>query len=168
MEIYRIDHLSQVVPELEPQLELLEGLFGFRRIQTWDHDAERCSGARLAIPGSWGQHWEVLAPTSDDSPHRAFLDGRGGRPGLHHMALEVPDVVAVTVELERLGIAATVEAPGQWIEASLSPPGYGAGFLFRIRGTGTHTMCGDDGKVSGGGRPGRNDPSLGIVQIDHV
>lgn len=168
MEIYRIDHVSQVVPELAPQLELLEGIFGFQRIQTWEHDAEGCSGARLAIPGSWGHHWEVLAPTSADSPFQAFLDGKGGRPGLHHVAVEVPDLAAVAAELEQRGIKPTAGSPGDWIEASLSPPDHGPGFLFRIRGTGTRTMCGDDGKVSSGGARSTDAPSLGIVQIDHV
>ncbi len=169
MEIYRIDHISQVVPELEPQLELLEGLFGFRRIQTWEHGAEQARGARLAVPGSWGQHWEVLAPTSDDSPFQAFLDSKGGRPGLHHVAVEVPDVDAVAKELEDKGIKSTAGEPGKWIEASLSPPDHGPGFLFRIRGVGTHTMCGDDGAVSSGGaKPSGNRSALGIVGIDHV
>lgn len=168
MEIYRIDHVSQVVPELGPQLELLEGLLGFQRIQTWEHGAAGCSGARLAIPGSWGHHWEVLAPTTDDSPFQEFLDSKGGRPGLHHIAVEVPDVTAVADELSRRGLAPTGGSPGEWIEVSLSPPDHPPGFLFRIRGTGTGTMCGDDGKVSSA-RISRSDtPSLGIVQIDHV
>ena len=168
MEIYRIDHVSQVVPELEPQVALLEGLFGFRRVQTWEHDAEGCAGARLAVPGSWGHHWEVLAPTDGSSPFQAFLDAKGGRPGLHHVALEVPDLAAAAAALAERGIEPTAGKQGEWIEASLSPPDHGPGFLFRLRGPGTHTMCGDDGRVSGAGAAGADVPSLGIVQIDHV
>ena len=92
MRIYRIDHVGQVAPELEPQVELLTGLFGFRPVRRWDSPAEGCRGVRLAIPGSWGHIWEVLAPAGDDSAVQAFLDGQGGRPGLHHVAAEVPDL----------------------------------------------------------------------------
>lgn len=168
MEIYRIDHISQVVPDLEAQIDLLEGLFGFRQVQTWDHDAEGCSGARLAVPGSWGHHWEVLAPTADDSPFQQFLDDKGGRPGLHHVAFEVADLGAVTADLEERGIKTTSGVPGEWLEASLSPPDHGPGFLFRMRGPGVATMCGDDGRVSASGERATDAPSLGVVGIDHV
>lgn len=168
MKIYRIDHIAQVVPDLEKQVRLLEGLFGLRTIQRWSHDAEGSAGARLAIPGSWGHHWEVLSPTSADSPYQAFLDDKGGRPGLHHVALEVPDLESVATELDQLGIKVTSGVPQEWLEASLSPPEHGPGFLFRIRGPGKGAMCGDDGRVSSAGTHGSEEPSLGIVGIDHV
>jgi catechol 2,3-dioxygenase-like lactoylglutathione lyase family enzyme len=168
MEIYRIDHISQVVPDLEAQLELLEGLFGFHRIQTWQHPTEGAEGARLAVPGTWGHHWEVLSPTRNDSPFQTFLDDKGGRPGLHHVAVEVPDMEAVAAELEIREIKATGGAAGEWVEASLSPPDHGPGFLFRLRGPGAHSMCGDDGKVSYAGTSRYEAPSIGIVGIDHI
>lgn len=168
MEIYRIDHIAQVVPDLDSQVDLLEGLFGFRTIQRWDHDAEGAAGARLAVPGSWGHHWEVLSPTRDDSPFQTFLDDKGGRPGLHHVGIEVPDLAAATTELETRGIKATSGASGRWLEASLSPPDHGPGFLFRVRGPGDHTMCGDDGRVSAGFSRTDSAPPLGVVGIDHV
>lgn len=168
MEIYRIDHISQVVPDLDAQVELLEGLFGFRRVAEWENEAEACVGARLAVPGSWGHHWEVLAPAGDGSPYQTFLDDQGGRPGLHHVALEVPDLAAAAAELEQRGLEPTAGSSGDWLEASLSPPDHGAGFLFRLRGPGTETMCGDDGRVSGAGERSADAPSLGIVAIDHV
>lgn len=168
MDIYRIDHISQVVQDRDAQLELLEGLFGFRRLQTWENEEEGITGGRLAVPGTWGHHWEVLAPTRPDSPLQAFLDDKGGRPGLHHVAVEVPDLEAAAAELERRDIKATAGSSGQWLEASLSPPDHGPGFLFRLRGPGTTTMCGDDGRVSGKGTRISDVPALGIVGIDHV
>lgn len=168
MHIYRFDHISQVVPDRDAQLELLEGLFGFRRIQTWDHPEEGAQGARLAVPGSWGQHWEVLAPTRADSPFQAFLDEKGGRPGLHHVALEVSDLEKAAADLEQRGIKPTAGSTGEWLEASLSPPDQGAGFLFRLRGPGAFAMCGDDGAVSSSGDSPSEAPALGIVGVDHV
>src|SRR5690554_1773947 len=116
LDIYRFDHVSQVVPDRDAQVELLTGLFGFRPIQTWEH--EGAAGARLAVPGSWGHHWEVIAPTASDSPYQAFLDEKGGRPGLHHAAFEVADVDVAAASLAAKGIKPSVFA-GEWLEASL-------------------------------------------------
>jgi catechol 2,3-dioxygenase-like lactoylglutathione lyase family enzyme len=171
MQIYRIDHIGQATPQLEAQVELLEGLFGFRRTHGWDNPEGGSRGVRLAIPGSWGHQWEVLAPAGDDSPIQAFLDGQGGRAGLHHVGAEVPDLAAAAAELEGLGIEHTAGEDGRWIEASLSPPDHGPGVLFRLRGTGTLEMCGDDGARggAGGGEEGEDAaPSLGIVGLDHI
>lgn len=166
MEIYRFDHIAQVVSDFDAQMEMMEGLFGFTRIQTWETDGSR--GARLAVPGSWGHHWEVLTPNGDDSPWQRFLDAKGGRPGLHHVAVEVPDLATTVTELKERGIDVTGEGTDGWIEASLSPPDHGPGFLFRLRGPGTGDMCGDDGLVSRTGVRDTDAPSLGIVAIDHI
>ncbi|GAA4240206.1 hypothetical protein GCM10022254_64050 [Actinomadura meridiana] len=167
MQIYRIDHVAQVTPDLDAQVALLEGLFGFRRVRHWDNPAERTRGTRLEIPGSHGQAWEVVAPAGDGSPLQTFLDDHGGRPGLHHVGAEVPDLEAVRAELEVRGIKPTDGLRGRWLEASLSPPEYGPGVLFRLRGPGSLDMCGDSpsATVETGETPG---PSLGIVALDHI
>jgi catechol 2,3-dioxygenase-like lactoylglutathione lyase family enzyme len=165
--IYRIDHVGQVVPDLEPQVRQLTGLFGFTPVRQWDNPDEGCRGVRFAVPGSWGHSWEVLAPSGADSPVQAALDGQGGRGGLHHVAAEVPDLDAVRAELSERGLKTTGGVPGRWLETSLSPPEYGPGVLFRLRGPGSLAMCGDD---DAGPVPVAEDgaPSLGIVGIDHV
>ncbi|MDL4772362.1 VOC family protein [Actinomadura xylanilytica] len=170
MRIYRIDHIGQVAPNLEPQVALLERLFGFTRVRSWDSPAEGCRGSRLAVPGSWGQAWEVLAPSGDDSPVQAYLDDHGGRAGLHHVGAEVPDLDAVRAELEGRGIKPSSSADGGWIEASLSPPEHGPGVLFRLRGPGGSGLCGDEpgAAVLGGAADAGTGPSLGIVALDHV
>lgn len=168
MRIYRIDHIGQVAPELEPQVALLERLFGFRRTLSWDNPAEGCRGVRLAMPGGAAHTWEVLAPAGEDSALAGFLEAQGGRPGLHHVAAEVPDLGAVRSELEALGIKPTGGgAGGGWLEAPLSPPERGPGVLFRLRGPGGLALCGDEPAtpVSAGPPDG---PSLGIVALDHV
>ncbi|MBO2448941.1 VOC family protein [Actinomadura barringtoniae] len=167
MRIYRIDHIGQVTSDLESQVELLERLFGFRPIRSWDDPAGGCRGVRLAVPGSWGHAWEVLAPSGDDSPIQAYLDDHGGRPGLHHVAAEVPDLEAARSALESRGIKPTGGVPGRWIEASLSPPERGPGVLFRLRGPGNLGMCGDDASDAAVARSALG-PSLGIVALDHV
>ncbi|MQA25873.1 MAG: hypothetical protein GEU94_10420 [Micromonosporaceae bacterium] len=165
MRIYRIDHIAQVTPDLEAQAGQLERLFGFQRTLSWDNPAQGVKGARLAVPGSWGQTWEVLAPSGDDSPLAAVLDKQRGRPGFHHVAAEVPDLDAARAELEKRGIAVT-DGPG-WIEASLTPPEHGPGVLFRLRGPGSLALCGDSDAVAADSAP-PDGPTLGIVALDHI
>lgn len=171
MQIYRIDHIGQVAPDLEPQVERMERLFGFRRVASWDNPGAGCRGVRLAVPGSWGQQWEVLAPAGDESAVGAFLDRQGGRGGLHHVAAEVPDLDAARSELEGRGIKVIEGPTGDWIEASLSPPEHGQGVLFRLRGVGDLALCGDERAERvppPGGAADTAGPSLGIVAVDHV
>jgi methylmalonyl-CoA/ethylmalonyl-CoA epimerase len=165
MRIYRIDHIGQVAPDLEAQAGRLERLFGFRRTWTWDNPGQGCRGARFSVPGSWGQTWEVLAPSGEDSPIQAALDANGGRPGFHHVAAEVPDLDSARAELEGLGIT-PVQGSGKWIEASLSPPQH-PGVPWRLRGPGSLALCGDEDAVPAeAAEPGT--PTLGIVAVDHV
>ncbi|MQA86158.1 MAG: hypothetical protein GEV03_16375 [Streptosporangiales bacterium] len=168
MQIYRIDHIGQATPELEPQVERLERLFGFRRTHSWDNPGEGCRGARLVVPGSWGQAWEVLAPSGEDSAIQAFIDGQGGRPGLRHVAAEVPDLETALSELDGRGIKPTRSAAGRWAEVSLSPPEHGPGVLFRLSGPGGVASCGGDASVPAADGGARDEPSLGIVALDHV
>jgi methylmalonyl-CoA/ethylmalonyl-CoA epimerase len=167
VQIYRIDHVAQVAPDLDAQVGRLEGLFGFRRVRSWDDPGEGVRGTRLEIPGSRGQAWEVVAPSGEGSSLQTWLDEHGGRPGLHHVGAEVPDLEAVQAELEVRGIKATDGARGRWLEASLSPPEHGPGVLWRLRGPGSLDMCGDSSaSVAETGSP--DGPSLGIVALDHI
>ncbi|MFA1537942.1 VOC family protein [Actinomadura monticuli] len=172
MQIYRIDHVAQVTPDLDAQVALLSGLFGFWHVRSWDAPGEGVRGARLEIPGSRGQAWEVVAPAGEGSSLRTWLDEHGGRPGLHHVGAEVPDLEAVQAELEVRGIKATDGARGRWLEASLSPPEHGPGVLWRLRGPGSLDMCGDSPAASAvsstAGTAPPDGPSLGIVALDHI
>lgn len=169
MQIYRIDHVAQVTPDLGGQVALLEGLFGFRRVRSWDDPGEGVRGARLEIPGSRGQAWEVVAPAGD-GPLQTFLDEHGGRPGLHHVGAEVPDLETVRGDLEARGIKPAEGPRGRWLEAPLSPPEHGPGVLWRFRGPGSLDMCGDSAAsaVEPGEPEGPEGPSLGIVALDHI
>lgn len=171
LNIYRVDHIGQVVPELEPQVRLLEGLFGFRRSQSWEDSDEGCRGVLLDVPGSWDQRWEVMAPLNESSPLQAFLDGPVG-PGIHHVAVEVPDVAAAKSALDGLGIPAErrSEGPsGRWLDVPFVPPKHETGLLWRILGPAEAGACGGSGfprspVPAGGDEP----PSLGIVGIEQV
>lgn len=165
--IYRIDHIAQAAPDLEAQVGKLERLFGFRRTTSWDNPEQGVKGVRLAVPGTWGQDWVVLAPSGTNSSLQPWLDEHGGRSGFHHVGVEVPDLDAAVAELEERGIKITDGEPGKWVEASLTPPKHGPGVLFRLRGPGTLAMVGDENPAPASS-PELDEPTLGIVGIDHV
>lgn len=172
LNIYRVDHIGQIVPELEPQVALLEGLFGFRRSRSWENIGDGCRGVLFDVPGSWGHRWEILAPLGKDSPVQTLLDSRG--PGLHHVAVEVPNIDAAIEQMERVGMSAKRRRPdpsGRWIDVPFVPPERETGLLFRVFGPPLRGTCGDDAvprKAAEGSAAAQPAPSLGIVAIEQV
>lgn len=172
LNVYRFDHICQVVPELGPQLELLERVFGFRRRHDWESAEEGCRGVHLDVPGSWGHRWEVLEPFGDDSSYRAFLDSPQG-PGIHHVAIEVPNLAAARAALEKLGVGADrrVSGPGgRWFDFPFVPPERDGGLLVRVFGPGRPSACGDSGAPYRAPKTAVDPrtPQLGIVAIEQV
>jgi methylmalonyl-CoA/ethylmalonyl-CoA epimerase len=170
LNIYRFDHVSQAVADFDSQLQLLEGLFGFRRCRSWENPAEGCRGVLLDIPGTWGFRWELVTPMGENSPLQEFLESPLG-PGLHHVAIEVNDFDAAKKELDRLGIKATGgsdESPGRWLEASLTPPTGPRGIPFRIFAPPLGGICGGDGSAPAVSGADAGSPSLGIVGLVHI
>ena len=101
IDIARIDHISMAVPELEPQVELLKRLFGFRYTRRFSDRGYH--GADLEIPGCSGIAWEMLAPDGPDSYLHRFLNGVNG-PGLHHIAMQVRDMDSALRSMAQFGI----------------------------------------------------------------
>lgn len=166
LNIYRVDHIAQVAPDLEKQVDLLERLFGFRRSRSWESSAEGCRGMMLELPGCAGQRWEVLAPLGENSPYQVFLDRNKGA-GLHHVAVQVPDLAVARNELRALGIAC--QEGERWIDAAFAPPDGPTGLTMRIFAPPVLATCGDDdmprpamaSRADGGS-------DLGIVCIEQV
>ncbi|MEE8422542.1 MAG: VOC family protein [Dehalococcoidia bacterium] len=167
LQITRIDHISIAVPELEPELELLERVFGFRRSGEWAEDSNGAyRGVSLDVPGSSGIGWEVLAPNGEDSYVQRFLDGPSG-PGFHHIAMEVADVGATVAELKALGVepwpppSDAGDAPD---ETYIHPKQGGNGFLFQFFGPETA----HDGAAHER-RPAPDvEHSLGVIAVNHL
>jgi 4-hydroxyphenylpyruvate dioxygenase-like putative hemolysin len=172
LNVYRFDHVCQVVPKLGPQLKLLEGVFGFRRRHCWESAEEGSSGVMLDVPGSHGHRWELLEPHGDNSPYQAFLDSPQG-PGIHHVAIEVPDVRAALSALDELGVGGDrrTAGPGErWFDFPFVPPEQKTGLLMRVFGPGRPAACGDSGREWSGPEVELDPraPRLGIVAIDQV
>ena len=101
LDIVRFDHISVAVQQLEPQIELLQRLFGFRYAGRFDE--EGMLGATLEVPGTSGVAWEVIAPSGPESHIQRFLDGPRGA-GFHHLAIQVRDLDAAVAEMRAEGI----------------------------------------------------------------
>ncbi|HLH17823.1 MAG TPA: methylmalonyl Co-A mutase-associated GTPase MeaB [Bryobacteraceae bacterium] len=99
-----IDHLGIAVRRIEEALPLYESL-GLAAAGCETVEAER---VRVAMLPTGDSRIELLEPAAADSPIAKFLEKRG--PGLHHVALRVPDLAAA-VERLRAGGARLLNEP---------------------------------------------------------
>jgi LAO/AO transport system kinase len=95
----RIDHLGIAVKNLQESLAFYEGL-GLRAAQRETVAEEKVNVALLPAGES---RLELLEAAAPDSPIAKFLEERG--PGLHHVALRVPDLTAAVERLRASGAA---------------------------------------------------------------
>lgn len=165
LQIDRIDHIGQVVPELDGHVALLERLFGFRRLQESENAERAFRGVSLEVPGKTGIRWEVLAPTSSSSLLQEFLDSPRG-PGIHHIAIQVPDAAASLQELQQVGIEPDQRSDGLF-DVRIDPQRPPQGLLFRLFGRDAGASCLGDGTPVGVSEAA-NAAELGIVALDHV
>ncbi|MEK7409150.1 MAG: methylmalonyl Co-A mutase-associated GTPase MeaB [Acidobacteriota bacterium] len=95
---YRIDHFGIAVRSLDEALEFWEGRLGMRVSGREPVPGEKVNVAMLP---AGGPRLELLEPTAPDSVIARFLEKRG--PGLHHVALSVPDLEAAMARLTAAG-----------------------------------------------------------------
>ncbi len=155
--VNKINHITQVVPEVDPQVQLLQGLFGFQLQSRWDDGA--VAGALLDIPGRSDIRWQVLSPKDSASQYQEFIDSPRG-PGVHHVAVEVDDVAATAAELSRAGVEPAATGDG-WVEARMNPANAeGLRYRFHVK----DALPG--GAVASAAAP--DAPRLDIVGVDHI
>jgi methylmalonyl-CoA/ethylmalonyl-CoA epimerase len=101
-----VDHVAVVVEDLAEAIAEHRERFGVlvdHREELFDEDAE------IAFLTVGGSAIALIAPTSDDSPYREFLDEGG--PGLHHIAYRVDACAAVLAGLADAGHELVDDAP---------------------------------------------------------
>ncbi len=97
-----IDHLGVAVKSLGDAIPFYESL-GLRVGRRETVTKEKVHVAMLPTGTAAGSpRIELLEPASDDSPISGFLQKRG--PGLHHIALRVPDLTAAVERLRASGV----------------------------------------------------------------
>ncbi len=93
----RIDHLGIAVNSLDEALAFYENI-GLRENHRETVEAEK---VRVSMLPAGDSRIELLEPSTSDSTVASFLEKRG--PGLHHVALRVPDLHAAVERLRASG-----------------------------------------------------------------
>ena len=106
MEIRAVHHVAMVVDDLGEAIETHRRLFGAELEIRERLESQRVEAAILRLGEG---RIELIAPLDQESGVARFLASRG--PGLHHVALEVPDVASALAELGRAGVTLLDEKP---------------------------------------------------------
>jgi methylmalonyl-CoA/ethylmalonyl-CoA epimerase len=104
--VKRIDHVAVLVDDLEKTLLFWRDALGIEMTHTLDVPAEKSQVAFLPIGGS---EVELVKPTTDDSGLARYLEKRG--PGMHHICLEVDDILGMLAHLKEKGVQLINETP---------------------------------------------------------
>jgi methylmalonyl-CoA/ethylmalonyl-CoA epimerase len=97
--IKSVNHVAVVVDNMEKALSFWCDALGLELHELRDVPAEKSQVAFLPLAGS---EVELVMPTSDDSGIAKYLSKRG--PGMHHLCLEVDDIVGMLAQLQARGV----------------------------------------------------------------
>ncbi|HEX6124830.1 MAG TPA: methylmalonyl Co-A mutase-associated GTPase MeaB [Pyrinomonadaceae bacterium] len=101
-----INHLGIATKGIDDALKFWVDALGLENVHTETVAEQKVKVAMLPVGES---RIELLEPTSDDSPISKFLEKRGG--GIHHIAVEVDDIVASLARLKDEGVRLIDETP---------------------------------------------------------
>lgn len=110
----KINHLGIATKGIDEALKFWEDALGLQNVHTEIVEDQKVRVAMLPVGES---RIELLEPTSDDSPISKFLEKRGG--GIHHIAVEVPDIEAALSKLKAQGMRLIDETPRTGAEGCL-------------------------------------------------
>lgn len=102
----KINHLGIATNGIDEALKFWGDALGLENVYTEVVEDQKVRVAMLPIGES---RVELLEPTSEDSPISKFLEKRGG--GIHHIAVEVDDIVASLARMKEKGAILIDETP---------------------------------------------------------
>jgi methylmalonyl-CoA/ethylmalonyl-CoA epimerase len=106
MPVKRIHHIGIVVNDLEAPLNFWRDALGLEVTQIQDIPAEQAQVAFLPIGDS---EIELVKPTTSDSGLARTLEKRGA--GMHHLCIEVDDIVSMLAQLKNKRVMLINEQP---------------------------------------------------------
>jgi 4-hydroxyphenylpyruvate dioxygenase len=112
-----IDHVVANVERMEEWVRFYEDVFGFDLFMHFDINTGRSALMSKVVSSTDG--WvkmPINEPSSANSQIQEFLDQYRG-PGVQHIALLTPDIVATVEEMRRMG-QAFLEVPDSYYDAS--------------------------------------------------
>lgn len=102
----KVDHIGIATHRLDDALRFWRDGLGLE-LETTEEVAEQ--GVRVAMLPVGETHVELLEPLRQNSPIGKFLEQRG--PGIHHIAIRVPDIREALAQLKRKGAKLIDETP---------------------------------------------------------
>ncbi len=104
--IKSIHHVAVVVEDMEKALAFWRDALGMELHELRDVPAEKSQVAFMPLDGA---EVELVMPTTDDSGIAKYLAKRGA--GMHHICLQVDDIVAMLSQLKSKNIRLINEEP---------------------------------------------------------
>ena len=102
----KIDHIGIATHGIDDALRFWRDALGLEVAHTETVEEQ---GVRVAMLPAGEPRVELLEPTGPASPVAKFLEKRG--PGIHHVAVRVPDIRAALARLKAEGARLVDEAP---------------------------------------------------------
>ncbi len=106
--IKKIDHVGLAVKNLDETLAFYRDVLGIQSTSIEDYAPDKIRTAFLEVGDA---SFEIMEPTSPESPVAKFLDSRG--QGMHHISLEVDDLREELKKLQAKGVALVDKEPRQ-------------------------------------------------------
>jgi methylmalonyl-CoA/ethylmalonyl-CoA epimerase len=101
-----LDHVAILVSDLDAAVKLYRDVYGLPEPEIEEVPSEQ---VRVAIFGHGAGRIELVSPASPASPMAKTIERRG--EGLHHICLEVPDIVKAMASLKAQGAPLLDERP---------------------------------------------------------
>ena len=102
----KIHHVGVAVDDLEAAIEIYTRHFGAELVKRASNEKDGLAAAFLRAGEA---EVELLAPLREDTPVGKFLAKRG--PGLHHIAVAVPDIDAAIADARAQGLEMIDQEP---------------------------------------------------------
>ncbi len=103
---YKVEHIGIAVKDLDTSIPLFEQLLGSPCYKTESVDSEAVNTAFFLQQST---KIELLESSNPEGPIAKFINKKG--EGMHHIAFEVPDIVAEMERLKKLGFTLLNETP---------------------------------------------------------
>jgi methylmalonyl-CoA/ethylmalonyl-CoA epimerase len=104
--IKKINHVAIVVEDMENALSFWRDALGLELHELRDVPAEKSQVAFMPVADT---EVELVMPTTDDSGIAKYLAKRG--QGMHHLCLEVDDLLGMLAQLKAKGVRLINEEP---------------------------------------------------------
>ena len=111
---FSIDHVGIAVGDVEASLKFFTGVLGLTSGDTEDIKGQN---SRVRFVDTGDAKLELVESLAPDSPIGKYIEKRG--PGLHHVALRVPDIHAAMARVTAAGVRMIDQEPRRGAHGSL-------------------------------------------------